>query len=81
MDIALQLEVDGQRQIAARLAVLPVELLDLAAERVDLEAAEAGAAAQRRVVDLLDAVLADPELGQLEQRTSPLSSRSETGPT
>ena len=68
VSMALQLEVDGEAEVAARLAVPAVELLDLAAERVDLVAADPGAAAQDLLVGLLDAVLADPELGQLEQR-------------
>jgi hypothetical protein len=67
VDMALQLEVDGQAEVRTGLALLPVELLDLAAERVDLVAADAGAAAQHRLIDLLDAILADPELRQLEE--------------
>ena len=68
VDIALQVEVDGEVEVATGLAVGAVQLLDLAAERVDLEPADPGTAAQDRVVDLLDAVLADPEVRQLQQR-------------
>jgi hypothetical protein len=42
MDEALQLQVEAQVQILARLAVLAMQLLDLAADRVDLEAAQPG---------------------------------------
>ena len=68
--IALQVEIEGQLDVVARLAVLAVQRLDLAAQRVDLEPNQACPAAQLAVVDLLDAVLADPELGQLEQRVA-----------
>ena len=69
---ALQLEVEGEPEILAGLALAAVELADLAADRVDLDAAEAGAAAQRLVVAALDPVLADAELGQLQQRVAVL---------
>ena len=64
----LQLEVEAQLEVVAGLALAAVELADLAADRVDLDPAEPGAAAQRAVVAALDPALADAELRQLQQR-------------
>ena len=65
---ALQLEIQGQAHVGAGHALAAVELADLAADRVDLDPAEAGATAQGQVVATLDPALADAELGQMQQR-------------
>ncbi len=67
---ALQAHVEGQRDRLAGTAVVSAELANDAAKRIDLDLAGAGGAAQHLVVLALDAALADPHVGQLEQRVA-----------
>ena len=67
-DILLQPEIDGQQVVVARPAGRAAELADDAAIGVHLDLAGAGLAAQRPLQRLLGTVLADPEVGEREQR-------------
>ena len=68
LDEFLQPDVERADQLDAGLAVAPVELADDAAERVHLDLAGAGGAAQLGVVDLFQPALADAESRELKQR-------------
>ena len=54
--LALQVQIDGQVDVVAGLALGARQLADGAADGIDLELAGAGDAAHRQVVDPLDAV-------------------------
>jgi hypothetical protein len=64
----LQAHVEREPHLVAGLSLLAAQLADHAAERVDLHLAGAGGAAQRQIVFLLDAVLADAKAGQFQER-------------
>src|SRR6266851_4588149 len=64
----LQRHVDAEDRLLTGNALLTRQLAHDAPEGIHLDLAGAGAAAQVEVVRLLDAFLADAEVGQLEQR-------------
>ena len=65
---ALQVEVDGEQRVRARLALGAVEFTHDAADRVDLDLDGAGAATQVVLERALNALLAEPHRRKLQHR-------------
>ena len=64
----LQFGIDGQRHLAAAIALVARQFADHPAIGIDLDLAGAGGAAQILVVDFLDAAFTDLESGQAQDR-------------
>jgi len=68
LDEMLEIEIDGQLHVCARLTFLPVELPNDPPGGIHLDASRAGTSAQQRFKPRLGTELADLELGDAQQR-------------